>query len=106
MKKEIEYSPEAVNDLRDIDEYISVELDNDNAAERIVDEIMDSIDNLSDFPEIGALLSSRVSIKTNYRYLVCGNYNIFYRIEAETVKIIRVLNARRNFMTILFGRDF
>lgn len=106
MIKEIEYSSEAVEDLQNIEEYISVDLDNPQSAEKIVDSIIDKIDNLSEFPEIGALLSSRVNIKTDYRYLVCGNYNVFYRIEFDTVKIIRVLNAKQNFMLILLGEDF
>lgn len=103
MIKWIEYSPEAVKDLQGIEKYISVELDNSQSAERIVDKIINKIDRLADLPEIGAPLSSRVDVKTDYRYLVCGNYNVFYRIEYKTVKIIRVLNARRNFMAILFG---
>ena len=106
MIKRIEYSPEAVADLQGIEEYISVELENPQSAEKIVDDIIDKIDNLSELPEIGSPLSSRVDVKTDYRYLVCGNYNVFYRVEYDTVKIIRVLNARRNFMTILFGMDF
>jgi len=106
MIKGIEYSPEAVTDLQGIEEYISVELENPQSAEKIVVDIIDKIDNLSELPEIGSPLSSRVDVKTDYRYLVCGNYNVFYRVEYETVKIIRVLNARRNFMNILFGMDF
>ena len=105
MIKEIEYSPEAVNDLHGIEEYISIELDNSESAERIVDNIIDKSDSLSDLPEIGVPLSSCVDVKTDYRYLVRGNYNVFYRIEYDTLKIIRVLNARRNFMTVLFGMD-
>ena len=58
---------------------------------------------LADFPESGASLSSIVDFETDYRFLVCGNYTAFYRIENQTVKIIRVLYGRRNFMKILFG---
>lgn len=105
MMIEIEYSPEAIEDLQEIEKYISIELDNILSAEKIVDNIIDRIDCLSDMPEIGALLSSRVDFETDYHYLVCGNYNVFYRIETDTVKIIRVLNSRRNFMLILFGKD-
>lgn len=96
----------ARNDLRSIREYISVDLDNEKSAVKIVGNIVNKIGQLGDMPEIGASLSSRVSIKTNYRYLVCGNYNIFYRIEDSTVKIIRILNSRRNFMAILFGKEY
>lgn len=101
----IEVSNEARNDLRQIREYISVDLDSEKSASKIVGGIVKRIGSLKDMPEIGASLSSRVSIKTDYRYLVCGNYNVFYRIEADTVKIVRILNARRNFMTILFGME-
>ncbi len=104
MIKEIEYTSEAVEDFQNIEAYISTELNNPNSARRIVDKILERIDSLSDFPEIGAPLSARVSEINDYRYLVCGNYNVFYRIEGQTVKIVRVLNARRNFMAIFFGK--
>ncbi len=103
---EIEYTNEAVEDLQNIKEYISVELDNPQSAQRIVDDIVHRIDGLTDFPEIGAPLNSRTAEESDYRYLVCGNYNVFYRVEDQTVRIVRVLNARRNFMAILFGKDF
>ncbi len=106
MNYRIEVTPEARNDLRQIREYISVELDNENSASKTVGNIIKSIGRLSELPEIGAPLNSRIGEKTDYRYLVSGNYNVFYRIESQTVKIIRVLNARRNFMAILFGKDF
>lgn len=105
MTYRIKVTKEAQNDLRQIREYISVDLGNENSASKTVGGIIKRIGSLKNMPEIGASLSSRVSIKTDYRYLVCGNYNIFYRIETDTVKIIRILNARRNFMAILFGMD-
>lgn len=101
----ISVSQEAINDLRQIREYISVDLDNEKSAARIVGDIVKRIGQLKELPEIGAPLSSRFDVKTDYRYLVCGNYNVFYRIELDTVKIIRILNARRNFMTVLFDID-
>lgn len=103
--KQIKYAPQALSDLRSIIDYISVELNSPQAAERTVDDILDKIDYLSELPEIGRRLSSRINVKTDYRYLVCGNYNIFYRVENEVVKVIRVLNARRNFMLVLFGEE-
>ncbi len=106
MTKKIEYTKKALKDLRDIKEYISTELYNPVSAQRIIDKIAYRIDTLSDLPEIGAPLSARIGEKTDYRYLVCGNYNVFYRVEDKAVKIIRVLNARRNFMDILFGKEF
>lgn len=105
MTFRIEFTPQARDDLRQIREYISVDLCNETAAAKTVGKIIKSMARLKDFPKIGAPLSSRIEIKTDYRYLVCGNYNVFYRIETDTVKIIRVLNSRRNFMSILFGEE-
>lgn len=105
MTYRIEVTADARYDLRQIREYISVELDNENSASKTVGNIVKSISRLKELPEIGAPLFSRVSEKSDYRYLICGNYNVFYRIESQTVKIIRVLNARRNFMLILFGSE-
>ncbi|MGN0640397.1 MAG: type II toxin-antitoxin system RelE/ParE family toxin [Oscillospiraceae bacterium] len=101
----IEFTPQARDDFRQIREYISVDLCSETAASKAIEKIIESIARLKDFPEIGALLYYRVEIKTDYRYLVSGNYNVFYRIETDTVKIIRVLNSRRNFMAVLFGEE-
>ena len=65
--------------------------------------ITKKIYRLADFPASGAPLSSIVGFETDYRFLVCENYTAFYRIENQTVYIIRVLYGRRNFMQILFG---
>lgn len=101
----IEFTPQARDDLRQIREYISVDLCSETAASKAIGKIIESIARLKDSPEIGAPLSSRVEIKTDYRYLVSGIYNVFYLIETDTVKIIRVLNSRRNFMAVLFGEE-
>lgn len=58
---------------------------------------------LAEFPNSGAPLAGAVGIETDYRYLVCGNYTAFYRVENETVYIVRILYGRRDFMRILFG---
>ncbi len=48
-------------------------------------------------------LSAVLEFETDYRYLVCGNYIVFYRYENEKVYIVRIIYARRNYMRILFG---
>ncbi|MGG6311840.1 type II toxin-antitoxin system RelE/ParE family toxin [Paenibacillus macerans] len=55
-----------------------------------------------DFPEVGAPLSVIVDLQTEYRYLVCDNYSIFYRYEDGVVYVLRVLYGRRNYMRVLF----
>ena len=67
---------------------------------------MKRIRQLADFPEIGAPLSSIISLEVPYRFLVCGNYTAFYKVDGNEVHIIRVLYGRRNFMQILFGKSY
>lgn len=102
MKNNIYYSPEAQNDLDEIWEYISVELCNPQAAENTVNKIMDTVDELKDFSEIGALLSSVTEVESDYRFLIRGNYMIFYRVIDTDVYIDRVLYGRRDYLRILF----
>ena len=83
--------------------YIREELCNEQAAIHTLSDIMKRIRILSRFPESGAPLSSIVDFETDYRFLVCGNYTAFYRVERQTVSIARILYGRRNFMQILFG---
>lgn len=100
---EIRFSPEAITDLQQTKAYITEELCNEQAAINTIANITKRIRMLADFPESGAPLSSIVDLETEYRFLVCANYTVFYRIENQTVNIIRVLYGRRNFMQILFG---
>ena len=100
---ELRFSPESLLDLQEIRDYITMELSNPSAAKRTVSGILDNVKILSDFPQIGSPLSVVTGFETDYRFLVCGNYMTFYRMENDMVNIIRILYGRRNFMEILFG---
>lgn len=99
----ISFSPEAVDDLKEIKRYIKDELCNEQAAKNTVAKILKKIKILSDFPESGSSLSVIIGFDTDYKYLICDNYIAFYRIENKNVLIVRILYGRRNYMQILFG---
>lgn len=63
---------------------------------------MDTVDELEDFSEIGAPLSSVTDIENDYRFLTSGNYMVFYRVNGQDVYIDRVLYCRRDYLRILF----
>ena len=84
-------------------DYIEKTLNSSIAALNTVSKIQDTIDKLTDFPMIGSLLSSVVNRETDYRFLVCGSYLVFYRSKSDIVHIDRVLYGRRDYMAILFG---
>ncbi|MCI8440550.1 MAG: type II toxin-antitoxin system RelE/ParE family toxin [Oscillospiraceae bacterium] len=96
-------SYEAQNDLAEIKDYITKELENPNTALAIVKKITKNMRILEDFAYAGASLSSIADIDSDYRFLVSGNYIVFYRVCGNNIYVDRVLYGRRDYMRILFG---
>ncbi|MFR9286123.1 MAG: type II toxin-antitoxin system RelE/ParE family toxin [[Clostridium] scindens] len=93
-------NPLVVADLKAIKDY-TVE-DNAEAARKTVDEIYKSFENLQQFPTMGADLSKLVSFKTDYKYLVHGNYITLHLIKKDYVEIYRVIDRYQEIPSILF----
>ena len=102
----INFTPDALEDMKEIKAYITDELCSEQSAINTVEKIMKRIRQLGSFPEIGAPLPSIISLEVPYRFLVCDNYTAFYKVDGDEVHIIRVLLGRRNFMQILFGKSY
>lgn len=96
-------SKAAQNDLAEIKGYITEELENPDAALATVSRITKKIRILKNQAYVGAPLSSVADTESNYRFLVSGNYLVFYRVLEKDVYIDRVLYGRRDYMRILFG---
>lgn len=88
--------------MDDIWDYIVLEPQNRSAAERVIDHIMNAVDPLKNFAEMGTPLSSIADVGTDYRFLVSGNYMVFYRVQDSDVHIDRVLYGRSDYMSALF----
>lgn len=99
----IRLSPLALSDLQEIKEYITDELCNPTAANRIITKIIKDSSLLETSPRLGPSLSSILHIDTDYRFLVSGKYIIFYKTEGEYVSIYRILYGARDYMKILFS---
>ena len=63
---------------------------------------MDAVDQLKSFTEMGTPLSSIADVRTDYRFIVSGNYMMFYRVQGNDVYIDRVLYGRSDYMSVLF----
>jgi toxin ParE1/3/4 len=95
-------NPLAYKDLLEIKEYVTVDLDNPDAATKLITRIINSYEKLRDFPMLGSELSSKINIATDFRFLVSGNHIIFYKVDSEYVSIYRVLFAKREYLKIIF----
>ena len=99
----LEYLPIALNDMVDIVRYISNELKNPIAADKIANEFVNSAEALIDFPYSNPVYHPIRPLNKEYRKLLVKNFIIFYYVD-ETEKIItiaRVVYAKRDYGKIL-----
>ena len=99
-------SPEAGRDLSEIRRYIAKELKNPGSARKTVNEILDNLKSLGRFPEQGPSVEALTGFKTDLRILLCDKHIALYRIENGTVLISRIVDARQDYLRILFGEDY
>ncbi|MDR0853594.1 MAG: type II toxin-antitoxin system RelE/ParE family toxin [Clostridiales Family XIII bacterium] len=97
------YSPESRADSLEIRLYITNELKNPTAAANLLATIKRKIFLLKASPLMGTLIDDELNVESKYRFLICNSYYIFYRIESDSVKIVRIISQRRDYMRILFG---
>lgn len=99
-------NPEVIEYITEIKRYIREELFNPSAADRIAKRIVSAYKELKNAPFIGASLDSILEVKTDYRFLVCGNYLIFYKVKNDVVSVYRVMNGRRDYCRQLLGTSY
>ncbi len=100
----VDISHQAAEDLLGIKFYIENKLQNSIAARNTVEKIIETYEDLSKLPDAGISLERYVSFPTDYKFVLANNYSIFYRIEGEVVKVIRILYSKRDFIRILFEK--
>ena len=96
-------TPAAASDLAEIKAYISLELHNPQAAQRIVRNITHDLGHLQQNPHLGFAVSAKIGRETDLRALLSGNYFLFYRVENETVQVARILDGRQDYLRLWFG---
>lgn len=98
----VQFSPLAKEDLMKIKVYLEEQFDVKIASEKIK-QLLISIKRFEAFPLIGRPLMNVIDLPTDYMYYVVDKNYVFYRLEQETVKIIRIIDTRQNYIDILFG---
>ena len=100
---QLEFLPIAKQDMTETVRYISHELCNPSAAEKLADEIIEAAEKLAEFPYINAIHPTIKLLKQEYRKLIVRNYIMFYWIDEQEkrVTIARFIYARRNYEKLL-----
>lgn len=99
----LRYTPQARIDLHEIEDYIKNELSNPQAAARIIERILRGCSNLKSNPNLGLDLSSKIGQQTDLRYLIISNYIAIYKVEINSVSIIRIMDGRTDYLHYLLS---
>lgn len=74
-------------------------------CKKFADTILGSINQLAEFPEMGAVKYDTLMGKHGFRALFMGNYVCVYRIEGDTVYVYHLADARKNYIYHIFGME-
>lgn len=96
------YKKAAIDDLLNAENYIINQFHNDQAATKLKTNIVDTISLLKDNPYLGPKMSDRFNIDTPLRYLIVSKQIVFYDINEDNIEIIRILDSRQDYLSLLF----
>ena len=71
------------------------------AAQRITDQILDTLERLGDFPYMGAQHPDLELAKREFRKVICCDYVCVYKVIEETVYIYRIVNGKTDYPKLL-----
>ncbi len=88
----------ARGDLKEIWHYVAA--DSEGAADRLLDQIEETVELLGTFPMLGR---PRNDLRMGMRSFPVGNYLIFYKLGKEGITVVRVLSGYRDLDTLFRG---
>ena len=71
------------------------------SAQRITDQILDTLEKLGDFPYMGAQHPDPELMRREYRKVICGEYVCVYKVIGPSVHVYRVVNGRTDYPKLL-----
>jgi len=96
MDYEVIWSPEAIEDLESIAEYIS--RDSIFYAQAVVMKVLETTRNVRDFPLSGRVVPEIGSEKIREQFVY--SYRLVYQIQNQTILIVAVMHGKRLFENI------
>ena len=90
MGKKIVWSPISLRQLEEVHKDILEVSKSLNIPDRVIDDIINSVDVLSSQPEIYTLDENKMNNDGSYRSYEVRTYTIAYRVLTNAIRIIRV----------------
>lgn len=91
MEYKVTWSPEAVEDLESIAEYI--ERDSSFYAQSVISKILEASRNIKEFPLIGRVVPELGNENIRERFIY--SYRLVYKMEKRKILIIAVIHGKR-----------
>ncbi len=101
-RMKLEFAPDALQDIAEIKQYISKVLKNRPAADRITNMIFRHCRLLKTHADLGMSVEAKTDYPSDLRYVICEHWLAFYRVQADVVQIVRVLDGRTDYIRQLF----
>ena len=89
-------------DMEDIYHYIADKLQSPQSAMGQFEVIANTIQFLEIFPERCAVVEELLRLNIKVRRLLVKNYSVFYRIDNDTVTVLRVLHQSSSLDRLLY----
>ncbi len=71
------------------------------SAQKITDQILDTLEKLGDFPYMGAQHPDSELMRREYRKVICGDYVCIYKVIGSSVYVYRVVNGKTDYPKLL-----
>ena len=99
----LEYLPVARKDILEITKYISQDLNNPTAADKLITTIIEKLDLLTNMPYINPSYTPIRSLSKEYRKLSVNNYTVFYWVDEpqKLITVARVVYSKRDLHKII-----
>lgn len=83
---------------------IHLQLVGPDSARKVIDKILNSLDNLEDNPYIGREPSHTLLSEQGFRVINIEKYLCFYKVAANTVIIYHIVDGRRNYPVLFYKK--
>ena len=100
-KYTIKYLSAFSEELDEIIYYITFILKNKKAAERLLQNVYNAIEQRSESPDSYEIYKSKVNMKYDWYRIYIGNLTIFYTVRNKTMEITHIIYSARNFDNLI-----
>ena len=101
MKCKIKILPSAWEDLKRIEDYYLIQFDV-NTAIKVIDNILNTIERLEEFPDSGSSTPDEWLNEQGYRMVICKKHVAIYRRIENSIYIYHIADTRTEYTKLFY----